>query len=204
MLRVGAYEFKQAESEAELDQIHRLNYRTFVQEIPQHHDNGTGALVDRFHDKNTYLICLREGRLIGMMAASDQPPFSVTSRLPDPTLLTQPGIRPLEVRLLAIDGDERHSLVFIGLVWSLRTYAKTSGATHFVMSGVEEQQDLYKHMGFTPLGPGVGTGRACYVPMWATLEDVDTRLERTIRLFGRRLGREAKNGTGNAREDAST
>src|SRR5262245_7270521 len=106
MLQVGQYVFKRAETSHEFDQIHRLNHRTFVQEIPQHADNGTGVLVDKFHNKNAYLIVLRDDRVVGMVSAHDEPPFSVSERLTDADILNRPGVRPLEVRLLAIEPDE--------------------------------------------------------------------------------------------------
>ena len=43
----------------EFEQIHRLNYETFVEDIPQHRPNEARRLVDRFHDQNTYFICAR-------------------------------------------------------------------------------------------------------------------------------------------------
>ena len=49
MFRVGPYLFKRAESQPEFEQVHRLNHRTFVEEIPQHQPTGTGDLVDKFH-----------------------------------------------------------------------------------------------------------------------------------------------------------
>src|SRR4051794_31515336 len=99
MLRLGRYSVKLAETPAEFEQVHRLNYRTFVQEIRQHADLGRGALVDKFHDKNIYILALRDGGVIGMLSAHDQPPFSITERLPDPNMIRQPGMKPLEVRL---------------------------------------------------------------------------------------------------------
>src|SRR5215472_4314135 len=98
MYRDGGYLFKRAETPEEFEQIHRLNYRTFVAEIPQHHDTGDGRLVDKFHAKNTYFIAVRHGRVVGMISVHDQPPFSVADRLSDPSLLTHPDSRPLEVR----------------------------------------------------------------------------------------------------------
>ena len=91
MLRVGPYVFKRAETRQEFEQIHRLNYRTFVSEIPQYSDPGTGRLVDKFHDKSAYFIVLREGRVVGMLSTHDQPPFSVADRLRDPEILNRPG-----------------------------------------------------------------------------------------------------------------
>jgi hypothetical protein len=116
MLRVGLYLFKWAETEDEFAQVHRLNYRTFVGEVPQYPDPGTGILIDKFHHKSRYLIALKDGRVVGMASAHDQPPFSVTDRLSDPGLIQQPGMRPLEVRLLAIEPAERNTCMFIGLV----------------------------------------------------------------------------------------
>ena len=43
MLHVGQYVFKQAQSPEEFEQIHALNYRTFVGEIAQHPDPAQGS-----------------------------------------------------------------------------------------------------------------------------------------------------------------
>lgn len=50
--------FKVADTPAEFEAIHALNYRTFVEEIPQHAPNAERRLVDKFHAENTYLIAL--------------------------------------------------------------------------------------------------------------------------------------------------
>ena len=98
---MARYTFKTAETQAELEAVHRLNYRTFARELRQHAETGSGRLVDRFHDQNTYFIALRGERVIGMLCAHTEPPFSIASRLPDPGILARLGPRPLEVRLLA-------------------------------------------------------------------------------------------------------
>lgn len=41
---------------ADHDAIHALNYRTSVEEIPQHQPNANRQLVDRFHDDNVYVV----------------------------------------------------------------------------------------------------------------------------------------------------
>lgn len=75
--------FRIASQSDEFDQIHRLNYRTFVEEIPHHPPNPARLLVDRFHNENTYCICLNAGRLVGMMAIRDKRPFSLDDKIPD-------------------------------------------------------------------------------------------------------------------------
>src|SRR4051812_38902938 len=78
---VEALTFKIASEPAEFEQIHRLNYKTFVEEIPQHPSNERGVLVDRFHDETTYAVCKRGGEVIGMMALRCQRPFSLDQKL---------------------------------------------------------------------------------------------------------------------------
>ncbi|GIV77575.1 MAG: hypothetical protein KatS3mg050_1969 [Litorilinea sp.] len=53
-----AYTFRYATEDWEFEQIHRLNYRAFVEEIPQHAPNPERRLVDQFHHENTYAIGL--------------------------------------------------------------------------------------------------------------------------------------------------
>src|SRR6185437_2890653 len=60
--------FKTASEDWEFEAIHRLNYKTFVEEIPQHKGSPTHRLVDKFHAENTYLICTRGNQLAGMLA----------------------------------------------------------------------------------------------------------------------------------------
>ncbi len=56
-------------------QIHELNYKTFVEEIPQHEENAEKKLVDKFHNKNNYIIAKIEERVIGMVCYNMERPF---------------------------------------------------------------------------------------------------------------------------------
>jgi len=51
--------FKIAAEDWEFEKIHKLNYQTFVKEIPQHEDDASQMLVDKYHDENVYIICFR-------------------------------------------------------------------------------------------------------------------------------------------------
>ncbi|MCC6420653.1 MAG: aminotransferase class V-fold PLP-dependent enzyme [Gemmataceae bacterium] len=191
MLQVGNYVFKRAETKQELEQIHRLNYQTFVSEIPQHPDPGTGILVDKFHTKNQYLIVQREGQVIGMVSVHDQAPFSVADRLPDPTILSRPGLRPLEVRLLAVEPEERNSTLFFGLVWFMYEHARSNGYTHLFISGVAERVGMYQRLGFTALGPPVRCGQTSFVPMSLTIGDLPEKIRRVKQLWESHLDKAA-------------
>jgi aspartate aminotransferase-like enzyme len=183
MIRVGSYSFKRAETEKEFEEIHALNYRTFVHEIAQHPDPGSGLLIDKFHDKNAYFIVVYRGRVVGMVSGHDQPPFSIADRLSDPSLLTAPGNRPLEVRLLAIEPAKRSSTVFLGLIWSLYHYAQSEGYTHLYISGLKERTRLYRRLGFEVLGAAVPCGHASFVPMVLRVGQLPKRMQRVKRLW---------------------
>ena len=46
--------FKTATEDWEFESIHRLNHKTFAEEIPQHKASASERLVDKFHPENTY------------------------------------------------------------------------------------------------------------------------------------------------------
>src|SRR5207253_185916 len=73
--------FKTATEDWEFEQIHRLNYKTFAEEIPQHQASPTHRLVDKFHLENTYLISLCGKTLVGMLAVRGSRPFSLDQKL---------------------------------------------------------------------------------------------------------------------------
>jgi aspartate aminotransferase-like enzyme/N-acyl-L-homoserine lactone synthetase len=189
MFQAGGYVFKRAETSEELEQIHRLNYRTFVAEIPQHHDCGSGLLVDKFHVKNCYLIALENKRVIGMVSVHDQPPFSVADRLSDPSILQLHGSKPLEVRLLAVEPAKRSGPVMMGLLVSVYEYSCTHGYTHLYISGLSDRMALYRQLGFEPLGPAVRCGEAEFVPMMVTLSTIAARKQRTLQMWQKHLER---------------
>lgn len=163
-------EFKIATEDWEFEQVHRLNYRTFVEEIPQHQPTTTGMLVDKFHAENTYIICLSGRQLIGMLAVRSKRPFSLDQKLTRLDDHLPPGRSVCEIRLLAVEKNFRMGQVSLGLLKYAGDYCTKQGYDMAVISGTTRQQKLYKHLGFVPFGPLVGTGEALFQPMYLTRE----------------------------------
>ena len=190
--------FKEVESSAELEQIHALNHRIFAEEIAQHHTHPSGLLVDRFHDQNKYFVAVQDGVVIGMISAHPGPEFSVTKRLPDPAALEGFAL-PLEVRLLAIDPQERNRTVLAGLLWQVYDFAVSNGFSHMLISGITEREAMYRKLGFFPLGPAVAEGSASFIPMVMPIGRHARGNQRRVRLHERHwkrsvIGREAGGG----------
>src|SRR5205085_5953517 len=130
----------------EFEAIHRLNHRTFVEEIPQHAPSADGRLVDRFHAENTYAICMDGEELVGMVAGRSARPFSLDHKLADLDAQLPPGRRPLEVRLLSVAPAYRKGPVFSRLVGTLASRFRQEGCDLAVISGTLRQARLYRHL----------------------------------------------------------
>jgi aspartate aminotransferase-like enzyme len=179
--------FKLADDSAEFEAIHRLNYRTFVEEIPQHPPNAAKRLVDRFHAENTYAICLDGDELVGMIAGRCARPFSLDRKLPDLDRHLPPHRKVVEVRLLAVDRRHRKQSVFARLAGVLAIHFRAQGCDLAIISGTVRELPLYRHLGFQPFGPLVGDVQARYQPMYLTLESYAARVAHLEVVGGRRV-----------------
>lgn len=176
--------FKLATEDWEFEQIHRLNYKTFVEEIPQHQRSASPRLVDKFHAENTYLICLCNQKLAGMLAVRGNRPFSLDQKLPDLDSHLPPGRTICEIRLLAIEKKfrgTRSGQILQGILALLWQHGVEKGYDLAIISGTTRQSKLYQHLGFVPFGPLVGSGDAQFQPMYVTLETFEVTAREFLR-----------------------
>ena len=176
--------FKFAAEDWEFEQIHRLNYRTFVEEIPQHQASPSHRLVDKFNAENTYLICLVSRKIVGMLAARSNRPFSLDQKLPELDRHLPAGRSVCEIRLLAIDQQfrgARGGQILSGLLALLWQHGVEKGYDLAIISGTLRQAKLYQHLGFVPFGPMVGAGDARFQPMYVTLETFEVTAREFLR-----------------------
>ena len=176
--------FKVAAEDWEFEQIHRLNYRTFVEEIPQHQPSASQRLVDKFHPENTYLICLQNQKLIGMLAVRSSRPFSLDQKLPKLDSYLPAGRTICEIRLLAIEKKfrgARGGQVLQGILALLWQHGVEKNYDLAIISGTTRQFKLYQHLGFVPFGPVVGGSDAQFQPMYVTLETFEVTAREFLR-----------------------
>jgi GNAT superfamily N-acetyltransferase len=159
---------KIASEDWELEQVHGLNYRTFVEEIPQHSPNEERRLVDRLLARSVCYVCLDGRRVRGMVVVCAERPFSLDAKLENLDAYLPPHRSPCEVRLLAVERDDRGGTVFAALMDAVLRHARRHGHDLAVLSGAERQLHLYHHMGCVPIGPRVGTAAAPYQGMYLT------------------------------------
>jgi hypothetical protein len=167
---------KIASEDWELEQVYGLNYRTFVEEIPQHSSNDERRLVDRLLAQSVCYVCLDGRRLRGMVAISDERPFSLDAKIADLDSYLPPHRHPCEIRLLAVERDDRGGTVFIALMGALLRHSRRHGYDLAVLSGAKSQLHLYHHIGCMPIGPSIGTASAPYQGMYLTWDRVTPSL----------------------------
>lgn len=160
---------------ADMEAIHRLNYRTFVEEIPQHAPCDDRRLVDRFHDENVYVVYEADGDVVGMVCGRAQRPFSLDQKLGPIDAWLPPHERAVEVRLLAVDQPYRATRVFVRLLQTLIDHFASQGYDLAVLSGTTRQLALYANMGCVPFAHRIGSSGAEYQPMYLDLETVASR-----------------------------
>ncbi len=165
-----SYRFAIATTEADRDAVHALNYRIFVEEIPQHQPNPEHRLIDRFHAENTYILCWSGNDLVGMVCARANRPFSLNAKLANLDALLPAHASVVEIRLLAVLPRHRTPQVFRGLTTLLGRHCAEKGYDLAIVSAYLAQGALYKHIGFQPMGPVVGTPPAQFQPMYLTAE----------------------------------
>jgi len=173
--------FKSATEGWEFEEIHRLNYKTFVEEIPQHKASPTQRLVDKFHNENIYLICLSGRKLAGMLAVRGNRPFSLDQKLENLDSYLPTERKLCEIRLLAVEKKFRGAQVLQGILALLWQHGIEKGYDLAVISGTPRQFRLYRHLGFIPFGPVVGTGEAQFQPMYVTLETFESTAREFLR-----------------------
>ena len=181
------YRFKRATSPEELEQVFRLNHDVFAEELAQHQADGSGRLVDKFHDKNVYYVAIHDGIILGMIALHDQPPFSVAGKLANPDAVLSKLGRLIEVRLLAVEPAHRNGRVMAGLMLQAYHHARPNGQRlydTFIISGHASKADVYHEIGYRDIGPAVKSGEALYIPMAVSMDDVAERQARWARRLG--------------------
>ncbi len=174
----AGYRFVVATTPGQFEQIHRLNYRTFVEEIPQHEPNTELLLVDRFHAENTYVVCELDERVVGMICIRGRRPFSVDEKIGPFEAHLPPDVphaHPCEVRLLAIDPEHRHGRVILGLFGEIIRIGLERSHDIVVVSGLVANRRMYEELGFRPFGPLTGTPEAPFQPMFATADQFARR-----------------------------
>lgn len=175
------YRFKRAETQEEFDQLFRLNHATFAGELEQYPTLASGRLIDKFHEKNLYIIAVFDDEVVGMISLHAEPPFSVAGKLADPSILKTLG-RLAEIRLLAVTPAHRNGAVMAGLMMSV--YEHASAYDTVVISGHVDQGGLYRELGFKDLGLPVKSGHALYIPMALRVADLAQRQARWKRRIG--------------------
>ncbi len=176
----NSVDFRTAWEPWEREAIARLNHRTFTLEIPQHTPSEDGRLIDRFDDENTYLTAFAGDQLVGMMAIRARRPFSLDLKLADLDRFLPAHASCCEIRLLVVDPAWRTGRILIGLMGLLDRHCRREGHDLALISGTVQQLKLYRHLGFQPFGPTVGSDAARFQPMYLTSQRADSMARRFL------------------------
>ena len=175
--------FRVARAEREIEQVHALHYKAFVEEIRQYARNESERHVDRFDKENVYVIALNGETVVGSIAVRVDRPFSLDGKLENLDQFLPAGYRYCEVRLLSVAKEHRTGNVLPGLLAGVWDYVRERGFNAAVISATTRQLKLYRHIGFVPFGPLVGTVEAPFQPMYLTVDAFREKAQEISSLF---------------------
>jgi len=127
-------------------------------------------LIDKFHDENSYLIAIKDGDIVGMLAIRGERPFSLDQKLNDVDSYLPKGLRVCEIRLFTVKKAFRRTRIVRDLFSMVVEYCIVNNFDAAIISGLLKQVNLYKHLGFVPFGPIVGDEKAAFQPMYLSKE----------------------------------
>ena len=163
---------KEAESKEEFEQIFKLNHKTFVEEIPQHERRSDLRLVDKFHWKNTYIIAVKNSRLVGMVCYNTERPFSLDQKGVNIDTFVSSVNKIAEIRLLSVEKDFRNTSVTYKILKHLIKVLTGKGILFGLISATTKQLPFYHKIGFKPFGELIGKPGAYYQPMYISLNNL--------------------------------
>ena len=165
------YYIKIAEHLEEYEQINKLNYQTFVEEIPQHdsQQNSFKVLVDKFDDENIYFIAKSNDNIIGMLAFRHQRPFSLDFKISNLDNYINKDNKYCEVRLLSVKKEFRNSKVALSLMTTVIEHAMDQGFNTALISAYKKQIPLYKEFGCKSFSKPIIINNLEFQPMYVEL-----------------------------------
>ncbi len=164
------YRFKFAAESAEFEQIARLTYRVFVEEMPRFPANPERRLVDAHHDENVYAICLHEQEVAGVAALRSQTPRFLAAGPDDLDAQLPPHRSICDLRFLAIAHEHRSAEVARRLIEMTAEYCLARQHDLIVTAAPADRIALYRELGFAPFGTVYAEGDVMVQPLVLTVE----------------------------------
>ena len=161
-------------SKHEFEQIYKLNYETFVEEVPQHEKNVDRRLIDKYHDKNNYLIAKKNNEVLGMICYNSIRPFSLDQKLDNLDKYLPSYSKLVEVRLFAVTKNSRKGVVAHRLLKHCINLLLDQGFDLALISGTVRELKLFRKIGLVPFGPRIGQDNAMFQPMYVTLKNLSS------------------------------
>jgi histidinol-phosphate/aromatic aminotransferase/cobyric acid decarboxylase-like protein len=171
--------------QADRESIYAIRHRVYAGELGQHTKNALGRLRDSLDEVNAYLVVKQGEEILGFVAIT--PPnvngYSLDKyflRADLPLVFDQ---SLFEVRLLTVVSPHRQTGLAFLLMYGALRYVESAGARTVAAIGRLAVLEMYRRVGFKPLGLRARAGQVCYELMAADvshLRDHATLFERLV------------------------
>jgi histidinol-phosphate/aromatic aminotransferase/cobyric acid decarboxylase-like protein len=160
--------------QADRESIYAIRHRVYAGELGQHTENALGRLRDSLDEVNTYLVVKQGEEILGFVAIT--PPnangYSLDKYFSRADLPFVFDRSLFEVRLLTVVGPHRQARLAFLLMYGALRYVESAGAKTVAAIGRLAVLEMYRRVGFKPLGLRARAGKVCYELMAADVCDL--------------------------------
>jgi len=145
---------------ADRNEIFKLRYEVYAQELRQHPANTAALLQDPLDEFNVYLIAKINEEIAGFISVTppDRNIYSIDKYFTRKEIPLKVDEDTYEMRILTVLPSYRGKPIAVALMWAAFRWIQALGGKRILAIGRAEVLDMYLKLGFTSTGNNVDSG----------------------------------------------
>lgn len=175
------YIIKIADS-TEKREIYKIRHDVYAVELGQHATNPERSLTDKLDLFNTYIMAKKDNDVIGFISIT--PPghdYSMDKYLEREELPFTFDANLFEIRLLTVTEKYRNTKIALALMYASGKLIENQGGVNIMVLGRIGISEMYKKIGYNPIGKEIQSGKVKYEVMRSTCHEMIVTIENRYR-----------------------
>jgi len=164
---------------ADRNEIFKLRYKVYAQELRQHPANTAALLQDPLDEFNVYLIAKINKEIAGFISITppDKNIYSIDKYFTRKEIPLKVDEDTYEMRILTVLPSFRGKPIAVALMWAAFRWIQALGGKKILAIGRAEVLDLYVKLGFTASEKKVNSGEVSFTLIHGEVEELNGFIE---------------------------
>ncbi|MFN5331886.1 MAG: aminotransferase class I/II-fold pyridoxal phosphate-dependent enzyme [Bacteroidota bacterium] len=164
---------------ADRNEIFKLRYEVYAQELRQHPANTAALLQDPLDEFNVYLIAKINEEIAGFISVTppDRNIYSIDKYFTRKEIPLKVDEDTYEMRILTVLPSYRGKPIAVALMWAAFRWIQALGGKRILAIGRAEVLDMYLKLGFTSTGNNVDSGEVTFTLIHGEVEELNRFIE---------------------------